>query len=71
MCGICVMTAAAGATGARAGLQQLRYRWLTRRRLRAITIGLAALAVGVSSVGFSGSTAAPPAHAHAQSASVR
>ncbi|MEA2310057.1 MAG: hypothetical protein QOE28_25 [Solirubrobacteraceae bacterium] len=61
MCSACVMAAAAGATGARSGLQVIRHRWLTRRRLRALTVMLMAGAFGVSSVGVSGSTS--PVHA--------
>jgi hypothetical protein len=60
VCSACVMAAAAGATGARTGLQAIRHRWLTRRRLRIATIVLMVGAFGVSSVGFSGSSA--PAH---------
>ncbi len=56
MCSVCVMAAAAGATGARSGLQAVRARWLTRGRLRALTAVLAVCAFGVASVGVSGST---------------
>jgi hypothetical protein len=55
------MAAAAGATGARAGLQSLKARWLTRRRLRAITAAIAVLAFAVASVSVSGSTPEPRA----------
>jgi hypothetical protein len=63
------MAAAAGATGARTGLQAISHRWLTRRRLRIATIALIVGAFGVSSVGFSGSTAPPQAPQHAPAAS--
>jgi hypothetical protein len=56
MCGVCVMVAAAGATGARTGLQSVKARWLTPRRLRALTAVLAVSAFGFASVGVSGST---------------
>jgi hypothetical protein len=56
------MAAAAGATGARTGLQSLKARWLTPRRLRAITALLAVSAFGFASVGVTGSTPAAPAH---------
>lgn len=66
MCSACVIAAAAGATGARAGLQQLRYRWMTPARLRVATVAIiAAVALGVSSVGFSGSSSAPPSRTDA------
>jgi hypothetical protein len=67
MCGICVMTAAAGATGARTVLQHARLTWLTRRRLRIVTVSLFAIALGVSSVTFTGSaTPRAGAAAHIQ-----
>jgi hypothetical protein len=50
------MVAAAGATGARTGLQSLKARWLTPRRLRALTAVLAVAAFGFASVNLSGST---------------
>jgi hypothetical protein len=65
MCGVCVMVAAAGATGARTGLQSLRARWLTPRRLRAATAMIAVAAFGFGSVSVSGSAPAGPAPAHA------
>jgi hypothetical protein len=49
------MTAAAGATGVRSWLAARHRTWLTPRRLRAITLGLLALAFVISAVGFSGS----------------
>jgi nucleoside phosphorylase len=57
MCIGCAMTAAAGATGARTWLQAHHRAWLTRRRLRAITVAMSVAALGVSSVGISGSSA--------------
>jgi hypothetical protein len=60
------MTAAAGAAGARSGLQAIKRRWLTPRRLKIATIALVVAAFGVSSVGFSSSTTTPehpPVHA--------
>jgi hypothetical protein len=57
MCAACAMAAAAGASGARAYLQTHGPRWLTPRRLKRVTIGLCAAALGVSTIGFSGSSA--------------
>jgi hypothetical protein len=62
MCVMCAMTAAAGATGARTWLQNSHATWLTPRRMKAATIGVMSVAIGVSTVGFSGST--PPSHSH-------
>jgi hypothetical protein len=59
MCSVCAMSAAAGAAGARAGLQAMRYRWLTPRRMKALTMLLIVGALGVSSVSLSGSSAPP------------
>jgi hypothetical protein len=56
------MAAAAGATGVRSWLQAHHLTWLTPRRLRAATIALIVAAFAVSSIGFSGSTAAPRQH---------
>jgi hypothetical protein len=53
------MAAAAGATGTRSWLQAQHLTWLTPRRMRAATIALLVAAFGISSVGISGSTAAP------------
>jgi hypothetical protein len=50
------MAAAAGATGVRSWLQAHHITWLTPVRMRRITIGLCTVALGVSTVGFSGST---------------
>ena len=58
MCAQCMataMTAVGAASGARAFLGTRRFRWLTPRRLRAITIGLAVLAVLASATLVSGS----------------
>ncbi len=68
MCSVCAMTAAAGAAGARTGLQAMRYRWLTRRRLRMITVALIAGALGVSSVSLSGSSTPPTPSQHVAAA---
>jgi hypothetical protein len=69
------MAATAGASGLRAWLQAQHLSWLTPRRMRAVTIGLVVAAFGVSSVGISGSGAAPhapqPHHAAAPSAPSR
>jgi len=59
MCAGCVMAATAGASGVRSWLQAQHLTWLTPRRMRAVTIGLLVAAFAVSSVGISGSTAAP------------
>jgi hypothetical protein len=48
------MTAVGAASGARAYLGGRRYRWLTPRRLRALTVALAALAVLASATLVSG-----------------
>lgn len=52
MCSACVLTAAAGVTGFRAWLQARGWLWLTRRRLRRITIaaGVAGLALATMSL---------------------
>jgi hypothetical protein len=62
MCVGCAMTAASAATGFRAWLQNSGLPWLTPRRLRAITLAAMCAAGLVSTVGISGSGAAP-AHA--------
>jgi hypothetical protein len=59
MCAACAMCAASAATGFRSWLQTHHFGWLTPRRLRALTIGAMCAAGLVSTVGFSGSTAAP------------
>jgi hypothetical protein len=65
------MGAGAGATGTRAWLAHRGFRWLTPRRLRAITLALLAAALLVAST-LSGSTrpaaAGHSAPAHAASA---
>ncbi len=67
MCAGCAMTAAAGASGARAWLQA--HGGLGRRGMRFVTVGLIAGALGVSSLGVSGSsTPDRPAAAAAHSA---
>jgi hypothetical protein len=60
VCAGCALAAASAATGFRNWLQNSGLRFLTPRRLRALTITAMAVAAIVSSVGFSGSTA--PAH---------
>lgn len=50
------MAAAAGASGTRAWLQAHHLTWLTPKRMKAVTIGLCAVAFVVPSVGFSGSS---------------
>jgi hypothetical protein len=58
MCAQCMagaVTAVGAASGARAFLATRRYGWLTRARLKAITIGLAVAAVLASGTLLSGS----------------
>jgi hypothetical protein len=50
------MAAAAGATGARTWLQTHHMTWLTSRRLKVLTIALCVAALGVSSIGLSGTS---------------
>jgi hypothetical protein len=57
------MAAASAATGFRTWLQTHHFGWLTPKRMRALTLTAMCLAGLVSTVGMSGSTAAP---AHAQ-----
>jgi hypothetical protein len=57
------MATMAGATGVRSWLAARHLTWLTPKRLRAATVALFVAAVGISSVGLSGST--PPQHASA------
>jgi hypothetical protein len=70
-CMMGAMGAGAGATGTRAWLAHRGFRWLTPRRLRAITLALLAAALLVAST-LSGSTrpaaAGHSAPAHAASA---
>jgi hypothetical protein len=56
------MCAASAASGFRSWLQNHHFGWLTPRRMRALTIGAMCAAGLVSTIGLSGSTAAP-AHA--------
>jgi hypothetical protein len=67
-CMMGAMGAGAGATGTRAWLAHRGFRWLTPRRMRAITLALLAAALLVAST-LSGSTrsaaSAHPAPAHA------
>jgi hypothetical protein len=73
-CMIGAMGAGAGATGTRAWIAHRGYRWMTPRRLRAITAALLAGALIAAST-LSGSTphrassAPPPAHAAPSAAS--
>ena len=65
-CMASAMTAVGAASGTRAYLATRRFAWLTRRRLRAITVGLAVAALAVSAIGLSGSsTAQQSAASHA------
>jgi len=66
MCMQCMagaMTATAGAAGIRAWLATRAFRWLTPKRMKAITIGLIAVALLASTVLIGGSSAAPPTSA--------
>jgi hypothetical protein len=62
MCVGCAMCAASAASGFRTWLQTHHFGWLTPRRMRALTLAAMCAAGIVSTIGFSGSTAAP-AHA--------
>jgi hypothetical protein len=64
MCIGCAMTAASAATGFRTWLQSHHFGWLTPRRMRSLTIGAMCAAGLVSTIGFSGSTPAPPRAGH-------
>ena len=55
-CMASAMTAVGAASGTRAYLATRRFTWLTRRRLRAITVILATAALAVSAIGLSGSS---------------
>jgi hypothetical protein len=59
------MAAASAATGFRSWLQTHHFGWLTPKRMRSLTIAAMCAAGLVSTVGMSGSTAAPSAHAAA------
>lgn len=64
MCMQCMagaMTATAGAAGIRAWLATRAFGWLTPKRLKAITIGLIAVALLASTVLIGGASAPPPA----------
>ena len=52
------MTAVGAASGTRAYLATRRFVWLSRRRLRAITVVLAVVALAVAATGLSGSSTA-------------
>jgi hypothetical protein len=52
VCATCAMTAAAGVTGLRAWLQSRGWSWLTRRRLRRITIAASVAALAAVTVTF-------------------
>jgi hypothetical protein len=62
------MVAASAATGFRSWLQTHHFGWLTPKRMRSLTIAAMCAAGLVSTVGMSGSTAAPSAHAPAPAA---
>jgi hypothetical protein len=53
MCSVCVYTAAAGVTGFRAWLQSRGWLWLTRRRLRWLTIAAVVAGLGLATVSLS------------------
>jgi hypothetical protein len=64
MCMQCMagaMTATAGAAGIRAWLATRAFGWLTPRRMKAITIGLIAVALLASTVLIGGSSTPPAA----------
>jgi hypothetical protein len=50
MCSVCVYTAAAGVTGLRAWLQTRRWNWLTRRRLRGVTVAVMIMGLAAATV---------------------
>jgi hypothetical protein len=50
MCSTCVFTAAAGVTGFRAWLQARGWVWLTRRRLRRLTIAAAVIGLCIATL---------------------
>jgi hypothetical protein len=54
MCATCAFTAAAGVTGLRAWLQARGWLWLTRRRMRWITVASSVVAFALVSVTISG-----------------
>ena len=57
-CMASAMTAVGAASGTRAYLATRRFAWLTRERLRLITVVLAVAALAVSATGLSGSSSA-------------
>ena len=74
MCMQCMasaMTAVGAASGTRAYLGGRHFRWLTPRRLRAITVALAVAALVASATLVSGSDATPDRGAHQQAVSQR
>jgi hypothetical protein len=69
MCAGCALAAASAVSGFRSWLQSRRFRWLSPRRMRALTIAALCAGALVSSVGFSGSgRASAPSAAHAPAA---
>jgi len=70
-CMASAMTAVGAASGTRAYLGGRRFSWLTPRRLRAITVGLAVAALIASATLVSGSGAAPDRAAHPEQAAQR
>ena len=52
MCGACAMAAAAGPSGVRSWLHAHHLTWLTPRRMRAATIALVVVALGILSIGL-------------------
>jgi membrane protease YdiL (CAAX protease family) len=71
MCAGCAIAAASAASGFRSWLQGRHFRWLTPRRLKALTISAICAAAIVSSVGISGSSRASAGAPHAASAQQR
>jgi len=61
MCAACAMAAAAGVTGLRSWLQTRRWRWMTPRRLRGLTLAACVVGLAFATVTLSGSSA-PTAH---------
>jgi hypothetical protein len=54
MCAACAFTAAAGVTGLRSWPQMRGWAWLTRPRLRSITVAATVIALAFVSVSISG-----------------
>jgi hypothetical protein len=63
MCAGCAIAAASAATGFRTWLQNHHFGWLTPKRMRSLTLAAMCAAGLVSTVGVSGSTPPPAAHA--------